>query len=379
MARRALSAILLLAACSGNDPATWGPPRATPVPTPPAQTQPLPKPAPAPPEPGKLVSVNAQTITVGGGETLYAIARRTGASVRDLVDANALEPPYALQAGQLLTVPGARYHIVGRGDTASGIAERYDVSLSQLVRINGLTEPFGVKLGERLRLPTAAPVITTPAAKPALTTAQIVLNQARQPAATSAPKPGAAQKSSPAAPAKPEPAKAEVTTREPEKPASPQKAVPVPTSQTPAPPKALQPAPPASLAARPAFIWPGEGRILSGFGPKPGGRKNEGVNLAATQGASVRAAADGVIAYAGDDLPSFGWLVIVKHGGGWVTAYGHNEALLVQRGDTVRQGDVIARAGATGSVDKPQLHFQVRQGRRPVDPVTVLPRRRNAS
>lgn len=376
--------MLLLAACSGNDPATWGPPRATPVPTPPAQTQPLPKPAPAPPEPGKLVSVNAQTITVGGGETLYAIARRTGASVRDLVDANSLEPPYALQAGQLLTVPGARYHIVGRGDTASGIAERYDVSLSQLVRINGLTEPFGVKLGERLRLPTAAPVITTPAAKPALTTAQIVLNQARQPAATPAPKPGAAQKPVQAAPAKPEPAKPE-----PVKPSAPQKAAPAPAPQTPisqtpapqtpAPPKALQPAPPASLAARPAFIWPGEGRILSGFGPKPGGRKNEGVNLAATQGSSVRAAADGVIAYAGDDLPSFGWLVIVKHGGGWVTAYGHNEALLVQRGDTVRQGDVIARAGATGSVDRPQLHLQVRQGRRPVDPLTVLPRRRNAS
>ncbi len=305
-------------------------------------------------------------VKVATGDTLYAISRRTGATVRDLVTANGLEPPYALQAGQTLQVPGARYHIVGRGDTASGIAERYDVSLSQLVRINGLAAPYGVKLGERLRLPTATAPAASPAVSPssqaatqagAQTTAQIVLNQAKSPPA--------------AKPAPPKPAPQEQP--KPVPPATAQSANP------PLPPKALQPAPPAAIAARPGFIWPSDGRILSGFGPKPGGRKNEGVNLAATRGAAVRAAADGVVAYAGDDLPSFGWLVILKHGGGWVTAYGHNEALLVQRGDTVRQGDVIARAGATGSVDRPQLHFQVRQGRRPVDPQTVLPRRSNAS
>lgn len=346
---------MLLAACSGNDPATWGPPR-TAAPAKPAVPQQAPKPAPKPAEPGKLVTVDGQTITVASGETLYAISRRTGATVRDLVVANGLEPPYALLAGQKLTVPGARYHIVGRGDTAAGIAERYDVSLSQLVRINGLAAPYGVRLGERLRLPSAAApaAATPPAPPPAQTTAQIVLNQGKSPP-----------------PAKPEAKPPQTTTATVKPPQSPPAVAP--------PPKALQPATPTAIAVRPTFIWPSDGRILSGFGPKSGGRKNEGVNLAATQGAAVRAAADGVVAYAGDDLPSFGWLVILKHGGGWVTAYGHNEALLVQRGDTVRQGDVIARAGATGSVDRPQLHFQVRQGRRPVDPITVLPQRRSAS
>lgn len=374
MARGWPFALLLLAACSGNDPATWGPPRtaAASAPQPPARPQPAP-PAPDAP-PGKLVTVAGQMVKVAAGDTLYAISRRTGATVRDLVTANGLEPPYALQAGQTLQVPGARYHIVGRGDTASGIAERYDVSLSQLVRINGLAAPYGVKLGERLRLPTATAPAASPAVSPppqtvtqaaAQTTAQIVLNQAKSPPAA---------KPAPPRPAPQEPPRPAL--QEPPRPAPPATAQP---ANPPPPSKALQPAPPAAIAARPGFIWPGDGRILSGFGPKPGGRKNEGVNLAATRGAAVRAAADGVVAYAGDDLPSFGWLVILKHGGGWVTAYGHNEALLVQRGDTVRQGDVIARAGATGSVDRPQLHFQVRQGRRPVDPLTVLPRRSNAS
>ena len=115
-----------------------------------------------------------------------------------------------------------------------------------------------------------------------------------------------------------------------------------------------------------------EGRILSGFGPKPGGRFNDGVNLKASQGAAVRSAGDGTVAYAGDAIPGFGNLILITHANGFVTAYGHNEALLVARGKKVGRGDVIARAGATGAVTEPQVHFEIRKNRVPVDPVKII-------
>ncbi|WP_156255839.1 murein hydrolase activator EnvC family protein, partial [Sandarakinorhabdus oryzae] len=131
------------------------------------------------------------------------------------------------------------------------------------------------------------------------------------------------------------------------------------------------PLPPVTGTA-PAFRWPLPGRILSGFGAKPGGRFNDGVNLKASAGEPVRAAGDGVVAYAGDAIPGFGNLLLVKHAGGWVSAYAHNEALLVARGQRVKAGEVIARAGQSGAVAEPQLHFELRRGRTPVDPAKVI-------
>jgi murein DD-endopeptidase MepM/ murein hydrolase activator NlpD len=129
---------------------------------------------------------------------------------------------------------------------------------------------------------------------------------------------------------------------------------------------------PGVTGSAPRFRWPLPGRILSGFGPKPGGRFNDGVNLKASAGEAVRAAGDGVVAYAGDAIAGFGNLLLIKHAGGWVSAYGHNEALLVARGARVKAGEVIARAGQTGAVSEPQLHFELRQGRSPVDPARLI-------
>ena len=139
----------------------------------------------------------------------------------------------------------------------------------------------------------------------------------------------------------------------------------------PAAPKPV--AEPAVFAGR--FFWPLEGSILSRFGPKPAGRYNDGINIRTPAGTPVKAAADGIVAYAGDGIAGFGGLVLLKHGDGWVTAYAHAEELLVTRGDKVKRGDTIARAGATGSVDEPQLHFEIRRGRTPVDPLKHLPAR----
>lgn len=120
------------------------------------------------------------------------------------------------------------------------------------------------------------------------------------------------------------------------------------------------------------FRWPVRGRVISKFGSKPNNTRNEGINIAVPEGTGVRAAEAGVVAYAGNELKGYGELVLVRHQNGWVTAYAHNSELMVKRGDAVRRGDVIARAGKTGSVKTPQVHFEVRQGATAVDPMKYL-------
>ncbi|MCW8861524.1 MAG: M23 family metallopeptidase, partial [Rhodospirillales bacterium] len=118
--------------------------------------------------------------------------------------------------------------------------------------------------------------------------------------------------------------------------------------------------------------WPVQGRVISGFGPKAKGLHNDGINIAAPRGTPVRAAEEGVVAYAGNELRGFGNLLLVRHADGWVTAYAHSEKLLVERGDKVSKGQVIARVGSSGTVSSPQLHFELRKGKQAVDPTRYL-------
>jgi murein DD-endopeptidase MepM/ murein hydrolase activator NlpD len=120
--------------------------------------------------------------------------------------------------------------------------------------------------------------------------------------------------------------------------------------------------------------WPSKGKVISGFGQRPDGTHNDGINIAVPQGTDVHAAEEGEVAYAGSELKGYGNLILVRHDNGWVTAYAHSETMLVKRGDKVRRGDVIAKAGKTGQVDQPQLHFELRQGSKPVDPLPYLDR-----
>jgi murein DD-endopeptidase MepM/ murein hydrolase activator NlpD len=121
-----------------------------------------------------------------------------------------------------------------------------------------------------------------------------------------------------------------------------------------------------------SFRWPVQGRIISAFGTKPDGGHNDGINVAVPTGTSVKAAENGVVAYAGNELKGYGNLVLIRHSNNWVSAYAHNEEILVQRGDQVRRGQVIAKAGNTGQVSQPQLHFELRKGSRPVDPTKYM-------
>jgi murein DD-endopeptidase MepM/ murein hydrolase activator NlpD len=130
----------------------------------------------------------------------------------------------------------------------------------------------------------------------------------------------------------------------------------------------------AGVGTAPAMIWPVQGQLLSGYGRQDGGSFNDGVNLAAAAGSVVKAAADGTVTYAGRD-EAFGNLMLVEHANGWITAYAHLEAMYAKSGDTVKQGAMIGRVGATGKANKqPQLHFELRQGKQPVDPMLLMPK-----
>jgi murein DD-endopeptidase MepM/ murein hydrolase activator NlpD len=240
-------------------------------------------------------------------------------------------------------VNGVRIHTVKSGETGIAIARAYGVPWPELATTNNLSPPFVLQVGDRLRLPSRQTVDARPVEERAKAFNLDVdtLITGSEPA----------QKAPPARAA-----------------AKPPAAAPTNTG-----------APPTRVASAPAdaltFLWPVDGRILSGFGPKTAGRFNDGINLKASAGTPVRAAASGTVAYAGDAITGFGNLVLIRHDKGWVTAYGHNEALLVERGQKVRAGDPIARAGSTGSVTEPQLHFEIRRGRTALDPQSLLPKR----
>jgi murein DD-endopeptidase MepM/ murein hydrolase activator NlpD len=127
------------------------------------------------------------------------------------------------------------------------------------------------------------------------------------------------------------------------------------------------------------FIWPVRGEILSRFGPKGPGQRNDGVNIAAAPGETVRAAAGGVVVYAGNSIPAFGNLVLIKHPGGWATLYGNLGKIKVNNNAAVSQGQEVGVAGLSGAVDRSQVHFEIRYAEdphdkaKPYDPATLLP------
>jgi murein DD-endopeptidase MepM/ murein hydrolase activator NlpD len=261
-------------------------------------------------------------------DSLYLIARRYGLSTRSLIAANNLQPPYRLLVGQRLKLPRPRIHKVARGDTVYAISRKYGVARSQLVHINGLKPPYKIITGKTLRLPGAVE-----ADRPS-----VVLKSIR--AGVSSPQDRKTVKSGKAS------KQAKITRRR----VQPQKLPPT----------------------RGSFIWPIQGRVISRFGAKGKGLHNDGINLAAPRGTPVQAAQAGVVAYAGNELRGFGNLVLIRHRKGIMSAYAHNDTLFVKSGEIVRRGQTIAKVGSTGSVDEPQLHFEIRSGRDAVNPIRFL-------
>jgi murein DD-endopeptidase MepM/ murein hydrolase activator NlpD len=282
------------------------------------------------------------------GETIDTLSRRYGVPGHAILRANNLADGARLQPGQRIVIPvyhGQRpapaaeksvVHVVAPGDTLFSLSRRYKKNRGEIARANKIGEWSTLRVGQRLTIPGIAQRTVAEPRNPAPSKPQ--LRTETKPTTTFAPPPKPT--------AQPETVAAVKPASDPE---------------------------PKPLAAAPIqFRWPVQGRIISAFGPKPNGQHNDGVNLAVPEGTPIKAAEDGIVAYAGNELKGYGNLVLIRHSNGWVTAYAHASQLLVKRGDTVKRGQTIARAGRTGGVDVPQLHFEIRKGSTPVDPTAHL-------
>jgi murein DD-endopeptidase MepM/ murein hydrolase activator NlpD len=320
---------------------------------------------PAAPPPPAWTWEGGTPITVAPGETLDMISRQHGVPVSAIMQANNITSPAMVHPGDHLVIPrrapsAAAYvppatriattapgmpvgaprtalapttgmHVVAPGETLHSIARLYGKSVMVLAKANNIPPDTMVKVGEHIIIPDV------------------------QPGAAVAPR-AQAQVAPPAGPSL---AIAE----------SPHSAR-VATPEAPAPETTIKTAEPAG--GLPSFRWPVRGRVIASFGPTPNGLQNDGINLAVPEGTPVKAAEDGVVAYAGNELKGYGNLVLVRHSNGFVTAYAHASDILVKRGETVKRGQVIAHSGQTGNVTSPQLHFEIRKGSTPVDPSQYL-------
>jgi murein DD-endopeptidase MepM/ murein hydrolase activator NlpD len=327
-------------------------------------------------------AARGETIQVQQGDTLYGIARRYGVSVSQLIEINGMAHGSSLKPGQQLVLPAggsARFaadvpsgrtpsarsaapppatgaaatagwegrYTLRPGQSLYSVARQHDVTLAELQRVNGIADATRVRAGTVLSVPARS-----------------------SPKAASAP----AGDSSPVAPA---PSVGGVVPVQPRILNAPEgqrhgqrmaARSDVGTDATDGPPAQT----PAAAAAR--FRWPARGRVIAPFGQRADGTHNDGVNIALPQGTDIHAAEGGRVAYAGNELKGYGNLVLIRHDNGWVSAYAHADQILVKRDDVVKRGQVIAKAGKTGTVDQPQLHFELRHGAKPVDPLPHLER-----
>lgn len=314
-------------------------------------------------------------IIVGTSDTLDVLAKRYRVTPQAILAANGYKGPRALSPGQQLIIPSpataaapapamapvavapaakpvvamaapASTHFVNQGDTLASIARKNHISTADLARANGIDPSAKLKLGVRLTVPGAR---TAAVAAPAAPVAAAPVAGTLQPVAAPAP----ATKLAAAAPVQ-SARLAQATANVEEKPAE-------------MPAKAAE-----ATGALPTFRWPVRGKVVTTYGAKTNGKSNDGINLAVPEGTPVKAAEDGVVAYSGNELKGYGNLVLVRHSNGYVTAYAHASELLVKRGDTIKRGQVIAKSGQSGEVASPQLHFEIRKGSSPVDPLQFL-------
>ncbi len=250
------------------------------------------------------------THAVKPGETLGAIARSYGISARTIEGVNDLANPNMLKVGQQLRILSVdgTLHKVGEGETLWGISRRYSVSVAKILAANPSVNPDRLAVGAELILPGVV--------------ARATANVASAGSGTGASRAGRSNGL-------------------------------------------------GSRGVTLAFAWPVIGRITSYFGSR-WGSFHEGIDIAASSGVEVHAAAPGRVVYSGW-YGSYGKLIIIDHGNGYRTRYGHNSTLMVSRGDMVSRGQPIARVGSTGRATGPHLHFEVRRNGQAVNPTAVLP------
>jgi murein DD-endopeptidase MepM/ murein hydrolase activator NlpD len=336
---------------------------------------------PRPPAAGRWTWDGGTPVTVAQGDTVEGISRRYGVPPTALMHANNITAQANLYPGQQLVIPRfvanqpaaspppptrvasasplatrpvaapppvvasipapaathAGVHVVAPGETLSKISRLYGKPVGEIAKVNNIRPTSPLKIGDRLTIPG----VRTSAANP-----KVGVSVAQAKASVPAVAKDAAS----------EPVASISLAKE--------------TVDTPAPRDPVAVA--EGTGGLPTFRWPANGRVIASFGTSPNGTQNDGINLALPEGTSVKAAEDGVVAYAGNELKGYGNLVLVRHPNGYVTAYAHAKEILVKRGDQVKRGQVIARSGQTGNVNTPQLHFEIRKGASPLDPMRFL-------
>ena len=295
-------------------------------------------------------------IVVVRGDTMYSLAKKHNTSVDELAAANKLSAPYTLSVGQKLSLPGAvkksdviavpvkkatgvqtttRVALteitVGAGDTLYSISRKYSVPVNDLAVMNKLSAPFTLSVGQKLKVPNLETANVKYGTEPKADTVATNASQSKTVTVT---------------PTKTETKKIS---------SDPSKKLPTITARSSS-----------------KFSWPVRGKILSNYGAKSSGLFNDGINISAARGTDVKAAENGVVAYAGNEVKGMGNLIIIQHASGWMTVYAHMDSLAVKRGTRVSVGQKIGAVGSTGKVDSPQLHFEIRKGTKAYNPSSYL-------
>ena len=279
------------------------------------------------------------------GDTLYSIAFRYGLDYHALAKINQIEPPYNLKVGQVLQLnlkqQEAPSYVVQKGDTLYSIARKNNQSVSFLAGVNNLEPPYNLKVGQKILLSRDNSMSASASATAKKEDVVPVAGQ-KAPTTTAATKPTTSD------------SKATTT-----KPTSSNAA------QTPIVKTATR------KVAGVTWSWPTTGRVIEQFSTAEQG--NKGVDIAGKRGQAIIAAADGQVVYSGNALRGFGNLIIINHTNEYLSAYAHNDVLLVKEGQKVKRGQQIARMGSTDA-SSPRLHFEIRYRGQSVNPVSYLPK-----
>jgi murein DD-endopeptidase MepM/ murein hydrolase activator NlpD len=258
-------------------------------------------------------------------------------------------PATVTAAPALVSVPANAYaHVIESGESLYTIARRYDVTAQAIIQANGLGSPDKIYVGQKIVIPGRADLLAAKGpARPVVgdDTSAAPIQVAS--VATNAASPIASREMlEPAESAPPATANASVQSNGP----------------------LIQPKVEPTLSGAEKFRWPVSGRVITDFANS----KGTGINIEAPEGAAIRAAENGQVIYVGNGVEGYGNLILIRHPNGYVSAYAHLKDTKVAKGDVVSRGDQIGTAGMTGSVSRPQLHFELRKGATPVDPIPLL-------
>ena len=352
----------------GRGISSYAPPSRSPIET----TATVPPRSVAAARPSAPSAQGGTAIIVGTSDTLDILAKRYNVSAAAILQANGYKGPRVLSPGQQLIIPRqtavaasapalappaskpvaaaaapSSVHIVNRGDTLMSIARRNNVPVAELAKANNLDQSAKLSLGMKLAVPGSKSAAAAPVAQP------VAAAPVQPVAPVAAPATKVASAGGPPQSARLAQATTNVVEEKPVVEAASVK-------------------PSEATGALPTFRWPVRGKVITSYGAKTNGKSNDGINLAVPEGTPVKAAEDGVVAYSGNELKGYGNLVLVRHSNGYVTAYAHASELMVKRGDTIKRGQIIAKSGQSGEVGSPQLHFEIRKGSSPVDPLQFL-------